>query len=354
MPHAFVLGAGQIGGATAFHLLDAGWSVTLGHRGGHSIPGGLFERGVNVVRLDRNEERDFRTALGSGADALIDVVAYGPEHALQLLDIQRSVGSLIVVSSASVYCDAKRRTLDEASENGFPEFSGPIAETQSVVEPGPDTYSTRKVALERLLLDRAAVPLTILRPAAVSGVASTHPREWWFVRRVLDQRPVIPLAYEGRSRFHTTSVANIAALALRAAALSGKRVLNIADPAALSVGEIATSILSQFEYFGRVVALADEAAYPASIGWTPWSVPRPFVLNTNAALSIGYQPVTSYSQTAAQVCEWLVRATAGRDWRKLFPILAVYPRELFDYEREDAALKGDASRLIDAKAIDDS
>jgi nucleoside-diphosphate-sugar epimerase len=281
-------------------------------------------------------------ALGSGADALIDVAAYGPEHAFQLLDVQRSVGSLIVISSASVYCDAEQRTLDEASEDGFPEFLGPITETQSIVEPGPNTYSTRKVALERLLLDQAVVPLTIVRPAAVSGVASTHPREWWFVKRVLDQRPMIPLAYAWRSRFHTTSVANIAALVLRAAPLLGKRVLNIADPAALSVGEIATSILSQFEYHGRVVALPDEGVYPSSIGWTPWSVPRPFVLDTNAAQSIGYQPVTTYSQTAAQVREWLVRVTAGRDWRKLFPILAAYPRELFDYEREDAALNGDA------------
>jgi nucleoside-diphosphate-sugar epimerase len=346
MPHAFVLGGGQIGGATALRFLDAGWSVTLGQRSDHSILAGLFERGVNIVRLDRSEERAFRTALGSGADALIDIVGYGPEHALQLLDVQRSVGSLIVVSSASVYCDAERRTLDEASENGFPEFPGPISETQSIVDPGSDTYSTRKVAMERLLLDRAVVPTTIVRPAAVSGVPSTHPREWWFVKRVLDQRPLIPLAYEGRSRFHTTSAANIAALMLRAASLSGKRILNIADPAVLSVGEIATLILSQFEYSGRVVALPDEGLYPASIGWTPWSVPRPFVLDTKAALSIGYEPVTTYSQTAAHVCKWLVRATAGRDWRKLFPILAAYPRELFDYEREDAML-GSAARSID-------
>jgi nucleoside-diphosphate-sugar epimerase len=296
MPHAFVLGGGQIGGAIALHFLDAGWSVTLAHRGDHSLSAGLFERGVKIVRLDRNGERAFRTALGSGADALIDIVAYGPEHALQLRDVQHLIRSLMVVSSASVYCDAERRTLDEASENGFPEFSGPIAETQSIVEPGSDTYSTRKVALERLLLDRAVVPLTIVRPAAVSGIASTHPREWWFVKRALDQRLFIPLAYEGRSRFHTTCAANIASLMLRAAVLSGKRILNIADPTALSVGEIATSILSQFEYSGRVVRLPDEEVYPASIGWTPWSVPRPFVLDTNAALSIGYQPVTTYSR----------------------------------------------------------
>jgi hypothetical protein len=39
--------------------------------------------------------------------------------------------------------------------------------------------------------------------AEMSTKKNEQPREWWFVRCILDGQPAIPLAYEGRSRFHT-------------------------------------------------------------------------------------------------------------------------------------------------------
>jgi nucleoside-diphosphate-sugar epimerase len=143
---------------------------------------------------------------------LIDATAYNTDHVGQLIAVQGSVGHFIVVSSASVYRDGLGRTLDEASQTGFPELPDPIPETHPTVDPGPATYSTRKVALERHLLDEATAPVTVLRPCAIYGIGSRHPREWWFVKRILDRRPAIPMAYRGASRFHTSSVANIAAL----------------------------------------------------------------------------------------------------------------------------------------------
>src|SRR5208282_1556271 len=196
MPHAFIIGGtGQIGQATAGRLVDSGWTVTIAHRGLRPLPPGLFERGVNVVTLDRDEPGPLARALASGADALIDTVAYDRNHARQLLEVQGVLGSLIVVSSSSVYRDPLGRTLDEAAETGFPELPDPIGEDEPTVEPGPATYSSRKAALERVLLDRAAIPLAILRPAAVSGIGSPHAREWWFVKRIRDRRPAILLAY---------------------------------------------------------------------------------------------------------------------------------------------------------------
>jgi nucleoside-diphosphate-sugar epimerase len=339
MPHAFILGGnGQIGIATASHLLDSGWTVTIAHRGLRPLPAELVSRGAEAVRLDRDEPGALAGGLSSGADALIDLVAYGPEHARQLLDVQSAVGSLIVISSSSVYRDESGRTLDEAAETGFPELPVPITESQSTVEPSSRTYSTRKAALERVLLDGARTPATVLRPAAVSGVGSTHAREWWFVKRLLDGRRIIPLAYGGRSRFHTTSVANIAALVLLAAGLRGQRILNIADPMALTVAEIAAAIVSRFDYAGDVVALPDQPLYPPSVGRTPWSVQRPFVLDVAAAAALGYRPQTTYPEAVGPICSWLVRAAAGKDWRVVFPALAVYPYDLFDYGLEDAVL----------------
>ncbi len=312
--------------------------MTIAHRGLRPEPADLLKRGANVVILDRDEPGALARHLSSGADVLIDVVAYGAEHARQLLDAQGAVGSLIVISSSSVYRDEKWRTLDEAAQNEFPELPVPITESQPTVEPSSETYSTRKVALEKVLLDGARVPATVPRPAAVSGVGSTHAREWWFVKRLLDGRRIIPLAYGGRSRFHTTSVANIAALVLLAAGLRGQRILNIADPMALSVAEIAAAIVSRFDYSGDVVALPDEPLYPPSVGGTPWSVQRPFVLDVAAAASLGYRPQTTYPEAVGPICSWLVRAATGKDWRVVFPALAAYPYDLFDYRLEDAML----------------
>ena len=312
--------------------------MTIAHRGLRPPPPGLFDRDVKVVTLDRDEPGALAQALASGADALIDTVAYDRNHARQLLEVQGVLGSLIVVSSSSVYRDRRGRTLDEAAETGFPELPDPISEAQPTVEPGPANYSTREAALERVLLDEAVVPVTILRPAAVSGIGSAHPREWWFVKRMRDARRIVPLAYGGRSRFHTSSVTNIAALVRVVAGSPDRRILNIADPQALPVKEIAEAIASAHGFSGRFVMLPDVDSYPPAIGATPWSVQHPFVLDMTAATALGYRAQTSYAATVGPICDWLIQATEGKDWRALFPVLASYPFDLFDYQTEDALL----------------
>ncbi len=88
---------------------------------------------------------------------LVDAVAYTPAHAEQLLSLSSDVGSLVMVSSASVYADEEGRSLDEATDPAsFPALPVPVPETQATVAPGDATYSTRKVATEGVLLASAA------------------------------------------------------------------------------------------------------------------------------------------------------------------------------------------------------
>ena len=336
--HAFILGGtGQIGRTVADAFITAGWNVTISHRGHRPAPRELVARGARVVAFDRDNPGEPSHALGAGADALIDTTAYDKDHADQLLALQGSVGSFVVISSASVYRDDRGRTLDEAVDTGFPELPDPIPETHPTVEPGPATYSTRKVALERHLLGNAAIPVTILRPCAIHGLHSRHPREWWVVKRILDGRPVIPLAYAGASRFHTTAVANIAALVLGAAETPGSRILNIADPDQPTVAEITQVIARHLDYRGRVEKL-DDPRYPPILGRTPWSVPKPFVVDCRAAVALGYRPATTYSEAAGATCDWLAGEAGQGDWTLRYPQLASYPRDLFDYAAEDALL----------------
>jgi len=327
-------GTGQIGRAVAENLSDSGWLVTVAHRGTRALPLELAERGIKAVTFDRRIKGALASALGSGADALIDVTAFDEGDARQLREIQSDVGAFVVVSSSSVYRDAEGRTLDEAATNGFPQLPEPIPETQPTVAPGPVTYSTRKVAMEQILLDGAITPTTILRPAAIHGIGSIHPREWWFVKRILDGRSAIPIAYKGASRFHTSAVANIAEATRVSLETLGTRVLNVADPTAPSVAEIAASIARHLGYSGHIIEI-DRDEFPTKIGRTPWSVPRPFVLDVRAAVALGYLPVTTYAESVGTICDWLIEAAAGRDWREAFPVLASYPYDQFDYASED-------------------
>lgn len=331
MPHAFILGGtGQIGLALGTRLLADGWTVALAQRGPHAPPADLLARGAKLVRLDRAQPGVVAHAIGQGADLLIDAVAFGPEHAAQLLEIEAAVGGLVVISSSSVYRDALGRSLDEAAETGFPVLPVPVGEGQSTVEPGPATYSTRKVAMERVLLDGARGPLTILRPAAIHGIGSKHPREWWFVKRMRDRRPVISLAYGGESRFHTTGSANIAAAVMAVSGRRGSRILNVADAEALTVAEIGALIARHMAYEGEIVCLPKVDRYPPPRGRTPWSTQHPFVLDISALRALARQPVADYAGSVASICDWLVSVTDQSDWRALFPVLAAYPYELFD------------------------
>src|SRR6185437_4529957 len=67
-------------------------------------------------------------------------------------------------------------------------------------------YGTNKVAAEQVLLD-SGLPVTVLRPSKIHGPGTRQPREWVFVRRVLDGRPVVVLAHQGAGVDHPTASA---------------------------------------------------------------------------------------------------------------------------------------------------
>jgi nucleoside-diphosphate-sugar epimerase len=346
--HAFIVGGtGQIGRALALRFRTAGWDVTVSHRGQRGISAALSESGTNFVMLDRGQPGALLSALKQGADAIIDTVAYDETHAAQLLAIQGNVGAIAVMSSISVYCDDQGRTLDEASADSIPMMPVPIPETHPTTPPGPATYSTRRVALEQKLLGSATVPVTILRPGAIYGPGALHPREWWFVKRILDGRRQIPLAFEGQSRFTSTSVANLAAMTLMAIEKPGTRILNAVDPNTPTVYERGVAIAAHMGAECEFIRLPTEPG-GSGVGFTPWSVRAPFVADDSAARLLGYAPAETYAQGVVPMIGWLVETQARGDWREHFPEIVRY--DPFDYAAEDdVLLKRSATTLAVAK-----
>ncbi len=180
-----------------------------------------------------------RATFGDGADLLVDCACFTAEDAARLLPLARDTASTVLISKA-VYVD---EAYHHSNSPVKPDFGGPVREP---AHGGLDTgtaegYLPAKVAAEQVLLD-SGVPVTVLRPSKIHGPGSRQPREWMFVKRVLDRRPVLFLARRGAGVDHPTAAANIAALIELAARRPGRRILNAADPDAPSALDMSRAI----------------------------------------------------------------------------------------------------------------
>ena len=336
MRRALILGAnGQIGRATALSLHRDGWDVDLADRGGRALPPELVALGLRRHVVDRSSDADLDEALADGVDLLVDIVAYTAEDGDQLVARADRIGHLVAISSVSVYADETGAAFD--GEDTFPQLPVPILESQPTVAPGPSTYSTRKVALERALLQQDRLPVTVLRPGAIHGPGQRHAREWWVVKRALDGRCRLPLAHPD-GRFHTTSVANLAELIRLAGSEPGHRVLNACDPKALSAAEIVAAVVAAGGWDLQVCAISGPP--PAGVGDSPWSVPADVVVDMSAARDqLGYRALVDYPQAVIDTVRWLVQDVGPRpDWQVVLSGLAGYGAAFMDYAAEDAYL----------------
>ncbi len=313
-------GAGQVGRAVATALAAQGWQVdaTTSTR----LPSDLPARTVPQL------ESRAATIRAGRYDAVIDTLAFTAADAADLLATRAAYGQLLVISTASVYADAAGNGFETGT---FPTYPDPIPEDQPTVAPGPG-YSAGKVALEQALAGTA----TILRPAAIHGIGARHPREWYFVKRLLDGRTHIPIEHAGASVFHTTSATGLASLAVFCLTHGHLGAFNAADPVAHPVSTMAhimADVLHRPITLVPVPQLPDDLAH---IGHSPFSVPHPLRLSTARARALGWDGGPEYATLMPAYCDWLASHAAG--WQTAFPGFAQYGHDPFDYVGEDRAL----------------
>ena len=350
-------GTGAIGRAAARRLLAAGWSVELTGRDPARMPRDIAASGGRFTAAGRGDQERLRAVFGHGADLLVDCACYTAGDAEQLLPLARHATSTVLISSKAVYADAAGHHSNSLVK---PDFGGPVREDQPTVAPGygdhrtAEGYPAAKVAAEQVLLG-SGVPVTVLRPSKIHGPGSRQPREWMFVKRVLDRRPVLFLARRGAGVDHPTAAANIAALIELAARRPGRRILNAADPDAPTALDMSRIIAGHFGHTWEEILLGgedgetgkDRAEPPgqATLGRHPWDAPHPIVLDMTAAAVLGYTPAGDYATTVAAELDWLTAAARGGDDADLIPGPADgYFAPLLDYPAEDRWLAARADR----------
>ncbi|GAA4178636.1 NAD-dependent epimerase/dehydratase family protein [Gryllotalpicola koreensis] len=337
MARAVVLGGtGVIGRAIAARLLAAGWQIEATGRSAAHVPDELAEAsGFTFVTSERTDARALRTAIGDGAELVVDCLCFTESDAL-------TVAPFLVDADAAVMLSTKAVYVDEFGNHGNsltkPVFPLPIREVDPTVAPGRgdpatrDGYAANRVAAENALLD-SGLPVTVLRAGRVHGAGAARPREWVFLKRALDGREQLALAHGGRGGDQTTAAANVAELVEVVARNPGARILNVGDtdaPSGLAIAEtVAAHVGQRFEY-----ELADDDVDP-QYGAHPWDVVPPVVLDLTAARELGWQG-QSYAATVGAELDWLLREhELGRTARfDDDPYFAPF----LDYRLEDAYL----------------
>ena len=340
VPRALILGGtGLIGRACARRLLAAGWQVDLTGRDAGHLPPDIAADGGRFIAAERSETGELVAAMGTGADLLVDCVCYTANDATGLLPLLRDAGSTVMVSSKAVYIDAEG---NHSNSPTAPRFEGPVRETQPTMAPGDmdfnsrEGYGANKVAAEQVLLDSGA-PVTVLRPSKVHGQGALRPREWVYVKRILDRRPAVLLAHRGVGADHPTAAVNIAALVEVAAARPGGRILNSADPDVPNGLGISRIIAARLEHSWDEVLLDDDGV---DLGWHPWDTRPPITLDMTAATELGYTPVGDYAETVADEVDWLVAEARSNSDGTALPdgLDEQFFAGAFDYAAEDAYL----------------
>ncbi|MGW6236005.1 NAD-dependent epimerase/dehydratase family protein [Streptomyces sp. NPDC055094] len=256
------------------------------------------------------------------------------------------MGAAVVISTCMVYRGPEGGNFG-GDVGAYPALPVPVREDQPCLSPDDHTYAGGKAAVEQVLLERAPFPVTVLRPGMVHGPHSATPREWYFVKRALDRRPVRLLAYGGAAGCHPSATPNLAELVRAAAARPhGPRVFNAGDPDPPTVREMAAAVDAAL---GRTseAYLLDGGGAPG-LGRTPWSLNHPLVMDmARAERELGYRPVCDYAASLPETVLWLRDRVRSADWSVAFPALARrWGRGAFAYAAEDRAVKAGQVRGV--------
>lgn len=313
-----------IGRYVVEELLSHGHKVILYHRGRHEV---TFSTPVEHIHGDRRDYEEFKEKVaGLSLDAVVDIIPYRPEDSQAIVEAFRGrIGHSVHLSTGAVYAR---------------DVPIPISEDTPLSDDPNNVYAYNKILCERVILEaqnEGGFPATILRLAAVYGPHDYEPREWFFVRRILDGRKRIALPGTGEDLFHRVYVRNVAAgvvLALENPQSDGQ-IYNLAHEKALTLRQITEMIARILNHRWEIVAIPRELL----VFGNPYAMPRPRVFDISKIKNdLGYREPISPEQGMKKTVEWLLQnpPEKGSWWEYGRSPSRHCP---FDYTLEDQAVE---------------
>ena len=314
-------GTSLTGPFTTRYLLEQGHQVTIFHRGKHHAD---LPPTVNRIVGERRKLDEFVGEFKQQApDVVLDMLAFTRQDAEMLMRVFKGIAQRVVVPSS---CDVYRvygrlHGTEPGPVDPIPlDEEAPLRENLSIHE---EEYEKRWV--EQVVMGDPDLPGTILRYPMIYG-PNDGGRTFDMVKRMLDNRPVIPLDEQvARWRWSRGYAENVAWATVLAVTReqAANRIYNVAEPEGLSYLEWTQRVTRAGGWTGRIVVIPHSRLDVGSGHYEHHWV----VDTTRIRAELGYMEVVSQEEALRRTVEW--------QWAH--PLEKYDPND-FDYATEDMVL----------------
>ena len=299
MRSALVIGGtGPTGPYIVNGLVARGFDVTVFHTGAHEL-----------AEVDHVPHRhgDVRSVEGVrsaiGADHFDVVVAtYGRLRAVAEALVGRT-GQLVAIGGVPAY-----RGYFDATRWDPPGLPVPSREDAPTSTEDDDGKSYRIARTEEILF--ALHPTAcVFRYPYVYGPRQLVPREWLFVRRVLDRRPFVIVPDDGLTLIghgYTDNLAHAVLLAVDHPEAAAGQVFNAIDEECLTIRQVAELIALELDHDWEIVSMPAQLATPAKPLMQANRTTHRVLDTAKLRQLLGYSDVVPAREAVRRAARWLV------------------------------------------------
>jgi nucleoside-diphosphate-sugar epimerase len=264
-------GTGFIGAHVIGRLIETNHAVAVFARGSTQVNTPTTAR--SIVGERRNLSESLSSFREFAPDVVIDLLAYTEQDAVELMDAFRKLAyRVVVISSMDVYAAYGRFMRQETGGPSTPFFDedAPLRKVlypyRKLAQSCDDlAYNYEKILVERVVMNDAQTPGTVLRLPAVYGPGDEQHRLFEYLKRMDDKRPAILLGKtKARWRWTRGYVENVAAAIALAATdeSAAQRIYNVGEVEALAEAEWVESIGRAARWNGRIAIRSDDLQPP--------------------------------------------------------------------------------------------
>lgn len=304
------------------NLVDQGHQVTVYHRGKTPAP---LPPGVKEVLGDRRDYRRFHEQMRElNPEVVVDMMCSDDQDARSLVNaFAGRVRQVVVISSYEVYRAFSDAWFRRPSMQAIPiPESAPLREEVFLYG---TSHRYDKLLVERELIEAGRLrdfPYTIIRWPALYGPGDPTPREWYYVKQVLDRRPRVMLPAGGQSIFCRGYLENMAHAVQVAIGnpRANKMVFNACDSQCLTVRQIVEGVASVLGHEWETVFVPrplvpegpHDQARPYSID--PYDVEPHLQFDVSSIRALGYRDQVDCYRALENTVRWLVDHPAPAGW----------------------------------------